>query len=281
MNAARTETLKVPGATLHYEVTGTGPVLLMITGAIMDSSAYEPLAEPLADHYTVVTYDQRGNSRSPLDGPAEDQPIELRADDAHRVLEAVGSEPAYVLGCSSGAVIGIDLALRYPEQVRGLLAYEPPIPTVLANRAEWDALYDRVIDTLHRDGIGPAMQMWVVGVGMENAETPEPPAEPTPEMMEAMARMNANIGFFLGHELRPFSRYEVDLAALRKASGKIVIGAGESSTPAQMPYQSTYELAEKLEVEVVNFRGDHGGPTTYPGPFQAKLDECFQNLSRS
>jgi pimeloyl-ACP methyl ester carboxylesterase len=278
MNAARTETLKVPGATLHYEVMGRGPVLLMITGAIMDSSAYAPLAEPLADHYTVVTYDQRGNSRSPLDGPAEDQPIELRADDAHRILEAVTSEPAYVLGCSSGAVIGIDLALRHPDQVRGLLAYEPPIPTVLPDRVEWAALYDRVIDTLERDGVGPAMQTWIAGVGMENADTPEPPAEPSPEMLEAMGRMSANIGFFLGYELRPFSRYEVDLAALRSASGKLAIGVGDASTPAQLPYLSSYALAEKLGVEVVKFRGDHGAPTTHPGEFQARLDECFHDL---
>jgi pimeloyl-ACP methyl ester carboxylesterase len=124
-----TNTLKVPGATLYYEVRGAGPVLLLICGGIYDAAGYAGLAGRLADHYTVVTYDRRGNSRSPLDGPPERQSIEVHGDDAHRILTAVGvtgNESADVFGNSSGAEIGLELAARHPEQVRTLVAHEPP-----------------------------------------------------------------------------------------------------------------------------------------------------------
>ena len=68
MNQSRTDTLKVPGATLHYEVRSAGPVLLFIPGGPADAGVFAPIRSELSDRYTVVTYDPRGLSRSPIDG---------------------------------------------------------------------------------------------------------------------------------------------------------------------------------------------------------------------
>ena len=68
MQLAKTDTLKVPGANLHWEVRGSGPVLLLICGGVCDAAGYAGRAQQLADRYTVVPSDRRGNSRSPLDG---------------------------------------------------------------------------------------------------------------------------------------------------------------------------------------------------------------------
>ncbi|GAA1547272.1 alpha/beta hydrolase [Kribbella lupini] len=59
--------LPVPGATLHYEVTGSGPVLLLIPGGFTDGAIFDSIVGQLAADYTVITYDPRGNSRSPYD----------------------------------------------------------------------------------------------------------------------------------------------------------------------------------------------------------------------
>jgi pimeloyl-ACP methyl ester carboxylesterase len=64
----RTDTLQVPGATLYYEVSGSGPMLLLIPGGPADAGVFADLAGFLADRYTVVAYDPRGNSRSVTDG---------------------------------------------------------------------------------------------------------------------------------------------------------------------------------------------------------------------
>src|SRR4028118_1116272 len=98
MNQARTDTLKVPGAMLHYEVRGAGPVLLLIPGGPADAGAFVPISSELSDRYAVVTYDPRGLSRSPVDGEPRDTTVGTFADDAHRLLAALGAEPAYVLG---------------------------------------------------------------------------------------------------------------------------------------------------------------------------------------
>ena len=122
MNQSRTDTLEVPGATLHYEVRGAGPVLLLIPGGPADAGAFAPITGELSDRYRVVTYDPRGLSRSPFDGESEDTTVGTFADDAHRLLAALGTEPAYVLGSSGGALVGLELVSRHQDQVRAMVA---------------------------------------------------------------------------------------------------------------------------------------------------------------
>src|SRR5215813_6117420 len=121
MSATKTATLKVPGASLYYEVTVSGPMLLMIPGAPADAGVFAPIAAALADRYTVLTYDWRGSSRSPLDEPPGDLPdglpMQVQGDDAGHLLAALADGPAHVLGCSGGALTGLDLAARHPDQV--------------------------------------------------------------------------------------------------------------------------------------------------------------------
>src|SRR5690606_18060169 len=53
-----THRLSVPGAELHYEVRGDGPLVLCIPGAPADAATFDGLAELLAEEQTVVAYDQ-------------------------------------------------------------------------------------------------------------------------------------------------------------------------------------------------------------------------------
>ena len=58
-----TRSVDVPGALLHYEIRGDGPLLLVI-GSPMASAEFAPLADALASDHTVVTYDPRGYAAS-------------------------------------------------------------------------------------------------------------------------------------------------------------------------------------------------------------------------
>jgi len=53
-------TLKVPGAQLYYEVEGSGPLLILISGAAGVGEVFRPLARALSARYRVVMYDRRG-----------------------------------------------------------------------------------------------------------------------------------------------------------------------------------------------------------------------------
>ena len=107
----------MPGTSLYYELSGSGPLLLVVQGGAGGAEGAAGLARQLADAFTVVSYDRRGFSRSPLDGPADAAGnIAQHADDAGRLLAALTDEPAFVFGSSIGALIGLDLASRHPGQ---------------------------------------------------------------------------------------------------------------------------------------------------------------------
>src|ERR1700728_4617553 len=174
----QTRTLEAPGVSHYYEVRGSGPVLLMIPGGPMDAAGFAPLADALADRYTVVTYDCRGNSRSTAEGPKDDLTVGVFADDAHRLLAAVTSEPAFVLGSSGGASYSLDLVARSPEQVRTLVAHEPPVAALLPEAAHWRTFTEEIRDIYRRDGVFLAMAKFGEGVGFGGG--PEAGAEPGP-----------------------------------------------------------------------------------------------------
>jgi hypothetical protein len=71
----RTGTVKVPGARLFYQVRGSGPGLMILCGGAAGVDGFSSVAPYLAASYTVVTYDRRGLSRSPLDHPGQDPAI--------------------------------------------------------------------------------------------------------------------------------------------------------------------------------------------------------------
>jgi len=274
----KVDTLKVPGATLYHELRGSGPVLLMIPGGPADATVFTPIASLLADRYAVVTYDTRGNSRSRLDGPPEDQRMEVHSNDAHRLLAALGTEPAYVLGSSSGATVGLDLVARHPEQVQALVAHEPPIMKLLPDSARHRAFVQEVYETYRRDGAGPAMAKFLAGAGLNGGPgraDSEPRGEPGPEMQEGMARTQGNIEFFLAHMFRPISGYVPDLARLQAASTRIVVAVGDASR-GQLAHQAGLALAERLGTDAVVFPGDHGGYATYPDAFAELLHKVLR-----
>ena len=90
------------GADLYYEVRGTGPAVLLIMGATGDGGHFDQLADLLADEFTVITYDRRGNGRSPAPAGWTTTSPEEQADDAAALLEALRVGPAAVFGTSSG-----------------------------------------------------------------------------------------------------------------------------------------------------------------------------------
>lgn len=271
-------TLKVDGATLYYEVRGSGPVLLLITGGPTDAGIFTDLAGRLADLYTVVSYDQRGHSRSPLDGEPQDLPPSVHADDAAALLRAVSDEPAYVYGSSGGGTIGLELVARHPELVRRLVAHEAPLVELLPDAERWRDAYEDIVETYRTEGAFPAMGKF--GAVVEDGGGPKyseemARVEPTPESQEMGARMMGNFDLFLAHELRPIGGHAPDIDALRGASSRIVSAAGETSGE-QAGRRAAVALAERLGIEVTYLPGAHGGWGSDPQEFADRVDKLLR-----
>jgi pimeloyl-ACP methyl ester carboxylesterase len=272
-----TNTLKVPGATLYYESRGSGPVLLMIPGGPADAGVFASIVPALADRYRVVTCDPRGNSRSSLDGSPEDWSADIQADDAHRLLAAVGNEPAYVFGNSSGAFVALALAARHPEQVRVVVAHEAPAMELLPDRERHRDENREIYELYKREGVGAAMARFLSAAGLardaQAASAPQNPADPATQQM--MARVGKNFELFIARTLRQAGAHVPDFDALRSTSVRVIVAAGEGSRGRPI-FEASEALTRRLGATVVHFPGDHGGFTSHPGAFAKTLNDVLR-----
>lgn len=270
-------TLKVPGATLHYERRGTGPLLLIIPGGPQDAGVFAELAALLADRYTVVAYDPRGNSRSTFDGEVVELDLDVQGDDAAALIAALDLGPAYVFGTSGGAQIGLSLAARHPERVRALVAHEPPTVMLLDDPSDQLAADQDLHDTFRRDGDEAAMKKFFADNGLDvDPEAGEGPPEfdMPPEAAETFARVSGNFEYWLAHGMLPLSRYRPDVEALRKGAPRIVIGLGERSV-GQPIHAMGSALATRLGTPPIDFPGDHMGFESHAEAFAATLHRAL------
>ena len=113
------------GTTIAYETTGSGPLLIIITGALNTHNFGVPgdMVPFLQDHFTVLTYDRRGRGQS-ADTPPYTVNKEL--EDLQVLIDANGGK-AFLYGHSAGAALALFTAAEFPEKVLKVAAYEPPL----------------------------------------------------------------------------------------------------------------------------------------------------------
>jgi pimeloyl-ACP methyl ester carboxylesterase len=270
MNSAFTattqaRTLDVPGASLYYEVRGSGPVVVLV-GAPMDADSFAQAAELLSADHTVVTTDPRGIHRSPLDDRDQDSTPEMRGDDLARILTHLDAGPAVVFGSSGGAVSALALVQAHPELVATVVAHEPPLDELLDDREELRAKTDEIIDAhLAGDVVGA----WRKFLALANIDLPEPVFQ---QMFagERDAQTEADEHFQHAHMLRPTTRWCPDVAVLRAVPTRVVVGLGEASA-GQLCDRTSRALAAELGTEPTMFPGGHIGFAEDPATFATRL----------
>ncbi|WP_030511494.1 alpha/beta fold hydrolase [Microbispora rosea] len=269
--------LRVDGATLHYEVRGEGPLLLLIPGGTGGAASFDGVADALAADYTVASYDPRGISRSPLDDPEAPQRVERHADDAFRLLELLSPDaPARVAACSSGAIVALHLLTAHPERIERVVAHEPPVVEVLPDAAEHRALLARVQDTFRREGLMPAAAVFAAGLRRPGTDPVDVRAdvragaraatELPPQAAARVERTMADMPYFLGRIVPGFMAYTPDVDRLEALSDRLVLAAGADSR-GELPYRPAAFLAERFGTELVHFPGGHTGLSTHPAEF--------------
>jgi pimeloyl-ACP methyl ester carboxylesterase len=283
-----THTLDVPGATLTYDVRGNHaspePILLLI-GTPMGAAGFGTLAQHFADR-TVVTYDPRGVERSSKADPASPVTPDVHADDLHRLIQALGRGPVDLFASSGGAVNALALVARHPQDVRTLVAHEPPLAAVLPDREHALAANRAVHDTYQRSGFGAGMAHFIAVSSHQGPFTAEIASQPAPD--PAMFGLPATddgsrTDPLLGQNMLTSAPYEPDVDALRSASTQIVLAAGEESE-GQLPSRGAFAVAERLGTTPVSFPSHHGGflggeygQPGKPDAFAAKLREVLAN----
>ena len=286
IDTTTTRTLEVPGAVLTYDVrandASTEPAL-MIIGSPMAASGFGQLASHFTDR-TVVTYDPRGTERSrKTDGVIESTP-EQHADDVHAVIQAVGGGPVDLFASSGGAVNALALVAKYPNDVRTLVAHEPPDAAVLPDRTEALAAIRAMSETYQRSGHGAGMAKFIALTSFKGpipADFADQPA-PDPAMFGMSSEDDGTRDdALLAQNIFTVTEFEPDFDALKAAKTRLVVAAGEASED-QMAYRGAIAIAERLGTEPVIFPGGHAGfinsewdPSGDPQGFAAKLHEVL------
>jgi pimeloyl-ACP methyl ester carboxylesterase len=241
-------------------------LLLLIAGGSGGAATFNNLIPHLIDSFTVVSYDRRGFGGSTIDNPDQDVTVGIHADDAHWLLAALTNKPAYVCGSSAGALIALDLTARYPEQVRRVVAHEPPAGYLLAEKPNDK---DELSALANRGGLDAFRNFAAqVGAGYEEME----PGVARPQANLEAAEANANA--FFKYTAAAVRKYRLDLDALRTLSEKLVIGGGLTGQQ-YIGYLGAVAVAQHLGLPVVDFPSDHTGYVSHPTAFAVTLRETL------
>lgn len=265
MTESTTHTLEVPGAVLTYDIrpatpgSAHAPVLLLI-GSPMGASGFGTLAGHFTDR-TVVTYDPRGVERSTKADPASPSTPEQHAEDLDRLIAALGAGPVELFASSGGAVNALALVAKHPEDVRTLVAHEPPLAAILPDREGVLAACRAISDTYQQRGFGAGMAHFIAvasHTGPMDAAFADQPG-PDPAMFGMPAEDDGSRADpLLGQNVLSSTSFEPDVSALRTASTRIVIGAGVESQ-GTLAHRGAEAMAGLLGTTVVSFPSGHGG----------------------
>jgi len=285
LTEATTHSVPVPGATLTYDIRpGSSPdtTPLVLIGSPMAAPGFGTLASHFTDR-TVVTYDPRGSERSKLTEPTTPPTPEQHADDLHRIIQELEVGPVDLFASSGGAVNGLALVAEHPEDVRTLVAHEPPLPSVLPDRDTALAAARAVHETYMQRGWGAGMAHFIAVVSHQGEFADDYTEQPAPDP-QTFGMPTEDDGSrsdpLLGLALVGSIAYEPDFEALSDSSTRIVMAAGNEE--GTMANRGAYGVAERLGSTVVVFPSGHGGffggeygQTGEPDAFAAKLRDVL------
>lgn len=111
--------IRANGIDIHYEIEGSGPVVMFAHSLGSDLSIWAAQRSVLVARHTVLCYDLRGHGGTQAgDGPYS---FELLAADALALLDALRIDQASFVGISLGGMIGQALALAAPARLEKLV----------------------------------------------------------------------------------------------------------------------------------------------------------------
>jgi pimeloyl-ACP methyl ester carboxylesterase len=145
----------VEGTSLYYEVSGTGPAVVLLHGRGADHRMWADQVPLLARRYRVVNYDMRAFGKSPAGESSY-----AHADDLAALLDYLGIDRAVPVGVSLGGGAAVNFAILYPQRVRGLVAVDSSLGGFGWSR-EFNAWMEAVQRTAVESGVEAAKSMYV------------------------------------------------------------------------------------------------------------------------
>jgi pimeloyl-ACP methyl ester carboxylesterase len=119
--AVQSGTAAVNGIRIWYATFGHGEPVILLHGGLANANYWGNLVRALDGRYQVIVMDSRGHGRSTRD--ATPYGYDLMASDVIGLMDFLKVRKAAVVGWSDGAIIGLDIAMKYPERLTKLFAF--------------------------------------------------------------------------------------------------------------------------------------------------------------
>jgi pimeloyl-ACP methyl ester carboxylesterase len=244
----RTAVIDANGTKLYCEIVGEGPPALFIAGSTGDAGNFTRTAELLASEFTVVTYDRRGNSRSPRPAGWTTTSVSEQADDAAGLIHALGLDPVCLFAASAGALIGLELAIRNPSLFRGAVLQEPSLFSLLPNAAEILAPRRRLIaETMQAKGPRATVEALLQHLNGATVLSAIPP--------DVLERMMGNGDTMFNIETA-FASWRPSDRQLASISVPVVLMIAQDTQPGFVQVMTVLEA--RLNTKAVTVPGPHG-----------------------
>lgn len=282
-----TRTVSTPDAVLTYDVYGDLatasaelPTLLLV-GTPMGAEGFVTLARHFDDR-PVVTYDPRNVGRSRRTDESHTPTPEDHAEDLHAIIAEVGG-PVDLFGSSGGAINALALAIAHPDDLRVVVAHEPPAGGAVPDAEHVQAACHAVLDTYRQSGFGAGMAAFIALVsepgelGPDYADRPHP----DPAMFGLPTADDGTRDDPLMTNMVTIPVWAPDPAALRSTGCRVVLGVGDESGDV-LAARAPRAIAEQTGVELAAFPGGHTGflggeygETGKPDAFAATLRQLL------
>lgn len=233
---------KISGVSIHLEEFGSGDPLVLVHGSWADHMDWAFTVPLFAQKLRVVTYDRRGHSQSErleTQGSVHEDVADLAA-----IIERTGA-PAHIVGNSFGGSISLRLVSERPELVRTVSVHEPPLIGLLRDDPETRPIAEEL-----DSGFGAIVSALEAGEMEEGARAfvgrilgPDAWDQFVPEPVKQTLINNAPT--FLD-ESRDGDALSIDVAALAKVTGPIMLSLGSEGPPFMVP------VLDKLEAVLPN-----------------------------
>ena len=221
------------GTRIAYDQWGKGPAVIVVNGALSERSSNAELAQLLAPHFTVYSYDRRGRGDSADSKPYS---VQREIEDIEALIDSAGGS-AHVYGKSSGAGLALQAASALGGKVKKLALYEAPYSEAEGAAMEWRAFRANLDALLAADRRADAITLFMKFVGAPDDVVAKMKASPAWPGMVAMAPTLAYDTAVLGDD----RSVPVGIAAKVKAITLVMDGSASSGP---MPFMRP--TADKL-----------------------------------
>jgi pimeloyl-ACP methyl ester carboxylesterase len=170
-----------------------------------------------------------------------------------------------------GALIGLDLVARHPEQVRILVAHEPPAWELLSNAERDHAMraQEDADDTFLGKGAEAAFKKFVRLAAVDYNDR-----KPAAVLAPPTSQTEVNLSFFFKYDSPAVRRYASTSRRSRRRRPESCPPV--DGRPGSAPYRTAAALAAKFGEAFVEFPGGHTGWLLRPKGFAAKLPEVLR-----